>query len=89
MTTMTRPHQRETAGEALEAAVRSASDLISDRIRAAGPDGLPLGSALDELADRGLSLRARSSVVTQLIREGCVELTTDRRLRWVDKSEGQ
>lgn len=85
MTTMSGPRQRETADQALKTAVRSVSDVV----RAAEPDGLPLRKVLEELAHQGMSVPVRSSAITQLLRDGRVELTTDRRLRWVTQVENQ
>lgn len=53
----------------------------------AGQDGAPLSGVMRKLIQAGLPVPSLGPAMTQLIREGKLDLTPDRRLRWV--GEGQ
>jgi hypothetical protein len=66
--------------EADEASVAPIREVLHE----AGQEGLPLMDVLHKLAERGYPLPSLSKTMTQLIREGRVDLTTDRLLRWIE-----
>jgi hypothetical protein len=80
MTSKTRAPKGEASDGALDAAIQKTAEVL----RAAGPDGIPLRAALDELEKDGLTLPLRSSAITQLVGEGDALLTPDRVLLWAD-----
>ncbi len=80
MTSTTGARHEQVSDGTLDAAIQ----LTSEVIRTAGPEGISLRKALDELAKDGLALPLRSSAITELVEEGEALLTPDRVLRWAD-----
>lgn len=59
---------------------------IRDLVRGAGVDGLPLNRLFDQLAAEGHSLPSLSTAVMYLIHKRHLDLTAERRLRWIESA---
>jgi hypothetical protein len=77
-----RPHEHVT-NEANESDVAPIRDIL----QAADSDGLPLNALFERLGAEGYPLPGLSTAVMQLLREERVELTPERRVRWVEPAQ--
>jgi hypothetical protein len=61
--------------------------LIRDALAPTGDEGLPLNEVLGLVAANGFSIPKVSEVMTGLIRGRLLDLSLDRRLRWIGPSQ--